>query len=308
MRRFLIAFLMAVCLLSSAIAVEPSIVLSLGIPGMIRFSEFEPRSSYDIAGYALSDNELYILSIPQRVVDAELKLANAFSFNPVKSGGFAISAYGIFKARDTFNLDSGSGSLELNRSIDYRTGSLNIIIGYDNIKMNYAQDNDIRRMDLDGDVAIRLSLFVDPVAVLRISTGRVSFSGDASASNGDVEIIIKTNEKAMKKYQKRDDWNDRRKEAIDKLRGMEFLEWENLGLSSSSSYDEFLRFAERNNASDLIDFLAVFCIESDAEIADKLDVFSKVCELETYVDGKLDKDIKLSSAVNVAKIVMGVIS
>ena len=296
---------MAVCLAAPVVAVEPATVLSLGMPGIIHLSEFEPHSSYDVVGDALSDNELYIISIPQRVVDAKLKLENAFSLFGVT--GFALDVFDIYKARDSFSPETVGGSVELSRSIDYRKGSLDIGIGYDNIRMNYKQDDEIRRMNLNGDVDIALSVFVDPVVVLRISTGRVSISGDESASNGEVEIVVKANEKALRRYQRRDDWNDRRNEAIDKLKDMHFLEWENVGLSDSSSYDEVLRFAEKNKASDLIDFIAVFCIESDAELVDKLDVFSKVCDLETYVDGKLDKDIKLSSAVNVAKIVMGFI-
>lgn len=308
MKKKVFSLLMIFTVLNSLFAVEPAVVISIAMPAGIDFSDFESQSTYAVSNIDLSNNELFMLTIPQRVIDSKLMLASAFSWNPVSVTGFAWDVFSIYNAKDSFIFDSGKGSLNLSRSIDYKKGTINIAIEYDKIEMNYLDGSKKKNLSIRGDADVEIELFVDSVATIKFETGNIFISDSQSASNSDVEIVFSLKEDGLAKYTKTQEWSEKREETITALKKLEFIEWKELGLSMSSSAADFIRFVTSHNVLDAIDCFTVFLIEKENGTQNLLEAFSNIIDPVMYIDGKLTKDIKLSKAVSVAEMIMGFIT
>lgn len=295
MKKVLILLVVLSTALFHLAAVEPVIVLSLAFPSIIQISEFEESSNYKIED-SLSDNELFMVTMPQQVIDRKMKLKDAFSF---KMPLFAYDAYGIYTSRGSFVVVSGDGNIGITRLLDIIDGEMMINVVYEDADVNYLIDGKAKKMNTDGSIQTKVSFFEDPVASILVSTNGISISSvKEKESNGTVEIILNFKPKSslLDEYRARGDWDERQKEVIDILQGVEFVHWEDVGLSSSSSNTEFIRFARANKCLDALDCLTIFYIAKDQGLSGVLEVFSALVDPVMYVNGELAEDIELSKA------------
>ena len=307
MKKVLILLVVLSTALFHLAAVEPAIVLSLASPSIIQISEFEDSSNYNIED-SLSDNELFMVTMPQQVIDRKMKLKDAFS---LKMPLFAYDAYGIYASRENFVFVSGDGNIGITRLLDIKNGEMIINVAYEDDELNYMIDGKSKSMNVDGAIQSKVSIYEDSVASVTVSTNSISVSGAKEKdSNGTVEIVfnIKPKSSLLDEYRAREDWDERQKEVIDILQGVEFVHWENVGFSSSSSNTEFIRFARANKCLDALDCLTIFYIAKDQGLSGELEVFSALVDPVMYVNGELAEDIELSKAVDVVNLVVSLIS
>ena len=303
MKKTRILILVLINILVQLSAIEPARTMSFALPGIIQISDFENHSSYDI-GKDLSDNEAFLLTIPQQVCNSKLKLKDAFSW---KLPAFSYDVYNIYSSRNDFKLLSGDGTIDIFRLMDLENGELEIHIRYNNLSIACFWDNSVHDLSLSGDVIIILSFFTEPIVNLKIIVTNATITGDSKDLNGTLEIVFNSKENAFEEYYNRKDWETGKKDAINLLKGVGFINWKNVGLSALDSDEDFIEFARSNKALDLLDFLTVYCIEKENEFSDIISAFSRIVDSVMYVNGKIAKDIKLSSAIDVFNFIMGLI-
>lgn len=307
MKKFLILLVVLSTALFHLAAVEPAIVLSLAFPSIIQISEFEESSNYNIED-SLSDNELFMVTMPQQIIDRKMKLKDAFS---LKMPLFAYDAYGIYASRGNFAFVSGEGNIVITRLLDIKDGEMKINVAYEDDELNYMIDGKSKSMNVDGAIQSKVSIYGDSVASVTVSTNSSSVSGAKEKdSNGTVEIVfnIKPKSSLLDEYRAREDWDEMQKEVIDILQRIEFVPWEDVGLSSSSSNAEVIRFARAHKCFDALECMTVFFMEKDNGLSGVLDVFSELIDPVMYINGELAEEIELSKAVDVVNLVVGFIS
>lgn len=306
MKKVLILLVVLSTALFHLAAVEPAIVLSLAFPSIIQISEFEESSNYNIED-SLSDNELFMVTMPQQIIDRKMKLKDAFS---LKMPLFAYDAYGIYTSRGSFAVVSGDGNIGITRLLDIKDGEMILNVVYEDDELNYMIDGESKSMNIDGAIQSKVSIYEDSVASVTVSTNNISVSDvKEKDSNGTVEIVFNINPKSslLDEYRAREDWDEMQKKVIDLLQGVAFVHWEDVGLSSSSLDTEVIRFARANKCLDALECLTVFYIAKDQGPSSVLDVFSALVDPVMYINGEMAEEIELKKAVDVVNFVVGLI-
>lgn len=303
MKRTLIVIMLLINWVGQLCAIEPARTVTLALPGIFRFSDFENYSTYNLEK-DLSENEAFMLTIPQQVLNSNIELRDAFSW---KLPAFAYDVYNIYSSRSNFKFLSGDGTMNISRLLDMKNGELKIHIRYNNISLSCSWDDEVHDLSLAGDVDINFSFFTESIAILKITISKGAITGEAKDLNGTVEIVFNSKEDAFSEYYSRNDWETRQKEAISLLKGLDLISWESVDLSSSSPDEDFIRFAQSNKALDLLDCLTVYCIENENEFTNIINAFSQIIDPIMYVNGEIEEDIKLSSAIDVFNFVMNLI-
>lgn len=306
MKKVLILLVVLSTALFHLAAVEPAIVLSLAFPSIIQISEFEESSNYNIED-SLSDNELFMVTMPQQIIDRKMKLKDAFS---LKMPLFAYDAYGIYASRGNFAFVSGDGNIGITRLLNIKDGEMIINVAYEDDELNYMIDGKSKSMNVEGAIQSKVSIYEEPVASVTVSTNSISVSGAKEKdSNGTVEIVfnLKPKSSLLDEYRAREDWDEMLKEVIDILQGIEFVPWEDVGLSPSSSNAEVIRFARAHKCFDALECMTVFFMEKDNGLSGVLDVFSELIDPVMYINGEMAEEIELKKAVDVVNFVVGLI-
>ena len=302
MKKSFIIVLLLISTLAHLSAIEPAKIISLALPGIVQISAFYDISAYNIAN-DLNENELFLLTIPQQVCDKKIKLKDAFS---LKAPLFAYDVYEIYASKTGFKFLSGDGILNISREADLESGMIHLNCNYEGISLKCNLGDEILGSQLSGSVDINFSFFEEEIASLEIKTNNVIVSGDKKDSNGSVEIVFNANEDVIQEYQNLDSWNAKQDEAINLIKGINFIGWDSIGLADTSN-KSLLQYFKSNRALDLVDCLTIYCIEKEKGLSEVMEAISRTLNPVMYVDGEVADDIKLSTAIDVFNLVIGFI-
>ena len=147
MKKLILVFASVLISLSVLSAAEPLAVASLASPAFIAIGSMGETADAD----SLSDDELFLLTLPERVQDSGIMLQRAFSSNPIRITGFAWDAYGIYSSREDFVPVSASGSISFAPSWNADEGRLSLGISYDDVSLSYMDGKEVATSDA-GDV------------------------------------------------------------------------------------------------------------------------------------------------------------
>lgn len=301
MKKLILVFASVLISLSVLSAAEPLAVASLASPAFIAIGSMDGTAEAD----SLSDDELFILTLPERVLDSGIMLQRAFSLNPVRVAGFAWDAYGIYSSREDFVPVSASGSISFAPSWNADEGRLSLGISYDDVSLSYMDGKDEMTTAIDGSAVISASFYDDSIITLAIDTDDISVSGNTDLYNSSIDMKFFFNRDDVYAYMESYDFETARRIVTSLIIRSPFGSI--LGLPEGAGYEDVMAFAEENNATDLIDTLAFVSVAlSDASLS-YLDIFSMAATPVLYIDGE-PSDIDLTKAVDVAKTVLSIVN
>ena len=262
MKKLILVFASILISLSVLSAAEPLAVASLASPAVIAIGSMDGTAEAD----SLSDDELFILTMPERVLDSGIMLQRAFSLNPVRVAGFAWDAYGIYSSREDFSPVSASGSLSFVPSWDADEGRLSLGISYDDVFLTYMDGKNAMTTAINGNAVISASFYDDSIVTLTIDTDDISVSGSTELSNSSIDMKFFFNRDDVYAYMESYDFETARRIVSSLIIRSSFGSI--LGLPEGVGYEDVMAFAEENNATDLIDTLAFVSVAlSDASLS-----------------------------------------
>ena len=285
-------------------AVEPMVMVSLVVPG-IMYAESSGESEILISE-ELSQNDIFALTLPERVVDSDIKLSSVFSINPIRLAGSAWDLYDIFQSSNSTNYNMGSGSVLFNPFVDYITGKVSLEIQYDDVNIKTREENSSPDYSLDGKVNITVSFFTDSLFDVTISTKDISISGNKDFSNNSLTIQFVFNESQVYGYLKSFDIETARRMVGGII--MRSPLFEKLGFESESDFEDVISFAEKNKALDIIDSLASILLATSDNSLSGGAIFSMITTPVLYENGIKSKDIDLSKGVERALMISEILN
>ena len=214
-----------------------------------------------------------MLTISQQVADRNMKLEDVFSW---KMPAFALDAYKIYASRESFDFIFGNGDIEITRSLDIQHGEMTINVIYEDVELNCIIDNEVKNANIDGSIKTEVSIYEDSIAYISISTNGISvYDGSEEDCNETIEIVFNAKPKSsiLAEYRAKEIWVEKQKNVIALLQEFKFIPWNDIGLTSSSIYSEFIRFARTNRCLDVLDCMTVFYIENENGLFSVLDTF-----------------------------------
>ena len=304
MKKYILLFLSVLLCCFPLFAAEPALMFSLAAPS-IMFMESGGAYKTDVTEN-LSQSSLVSLLLPQKIAESEIKLASAFTLNPIRVVPFAWKAHGIFSDLNSAIAESASGSVMFFPYADYENGKVSLSIDYDDVKIETREGKKLVDYSLDGTVDITAVFFTDTLLDLEISAPDISISGDNEASGNTMTIRLFFNEDAVYNYLSAYDIDTARRMVSGIL--MRSPLFEKLGFDSSSDYRDLILFAEEHNALDLIDAAAFVMLALSDTTLSPVDIFSMAITPVLYENGVESEDIDLSYALDVALLIDSILS
>ncbi len=295
MKKILLLVTLASLFISSLFASEPLVLASLSSPAL--FSGFYP------AGIALSASELYsdeafMLTLSERIMKEGLKLDDALSLNPIRSGAFLWKMFAIYQDYRNFEYIAGEGDIKYSFGALCEEGSASIGITYDGVSLFYSDG----RASLDGNVNVRFSFFTDSILDILIETEGICISGSPFADSS-LLIRIYLNRDGLKSYLTANgiDLSPYKDALISTfLNSPLALQY---GLSQASTRLDVDAFLSENDAQDLLDACAFFLCSEEMDIS-PLNAISIAAEIVLCTD---ERDINISRVLNAVNAVTEII-
>lgn len=285
-------------------AAEPMVMVSLVAPSIMYAGS--SGEAEILISEELPQNNIFVLTLPERVVDSDIKLSSAFSINPIRLAGFAWNLYDIFQSSNSINYNMGSGTVSFNPFVDYIAGKVSLEIQYDDINIKTIEENSPVDYFLNGKVDMFVSFFTDSLFDVTISTKDISISGNNDFSNNSLTIQFVFNEALVYDYLKSFDIETARRMVVGII--MRSPLFEKLGFEYESDFEDVISFAEKNKALDIIDSLACILLAiSDSSLSGG-DIFSMITTPVLYENGIKSKDIDLSKGIERALMISEILN
>ena len=285
-------------------AAEPMVMISLVAPSIMYAGS--SGEAEILISEELPQNDIFVLTLPERVVDSDIKLSSAFSINPIRLVAFAWDLYDIFQSSNSINCNMGSGAVLFDPFVDYMTGKVSLEIQYDDINIKTREENSLSDYFLDGKVNTTVSFFTDSLFDVTISTKDISISGNKDFSNNSLTIQFVFNESQVYDYLKSFDIETARRMVVGII--MRSPLFEKLGFGSESDFEDVISFAEKNKVLDIIDSLACILLATSDNSLSGGAIFSMITTPVLYENGIKSKDIDLSKGVERALMISEILN